>query len=56
MFCACAVAQVPEWIWRENKPAQAREVCFFRKQFSVGFQTQRTELTATGNDEITVYP
>ncbi len=54
-LCARADAQVPEWIWREKKPARANEACFFRKQFSVGFKAQRAELTATGDDEVTVY-
>jgi len=48
-------AQTPEWIWRENKPAQAKEVCFFRKQFSAAFQAKSAELTAAGDDEVIVY-
>jgi putative heme-binding domain-containing protein len=48
-------AQVPEWIWYGNTPAQANAVVFFRRQFSVGFQAQRAELIAGGDDEVTVY-
>ena len=55
VFCGRGIAQTPEWIWRENQPAQANEVCFFRKEFSIGFQAQRAELTAAGDDEVTVY-
>ena len=49
-------AQVPEWIWHDDQGApQPGEVRFFRKQFNVGFRAQKAELTATGDDEITVY-
>ena len=50
-----SAAQVPEWIWYGNTPAQANAVVFFRRQFSVGFQAQRAELIAGGDDEVTVY-
>src|ERR1044071_7009693 len=50
-----SAAQVPAWIWYGNTPAQANAVVFFRRQFSVGFQAQRAELIAGGDDEVTVY-
>src|ERR1041384_307476 len=56
-MCATAPAQVPEWIWHDSHGTtpQAGEVRFFRKVFNVGPKTQRTELIASGDDEITVY-
>ncbi|MBI3852489.1 MAG: c-type cytochrome [Verrucomicrobia bacterium] len=50
-------AQVPEWIWHDEQGAapQPSDVRFFRKQFNVGFKAQKVELTASGDDEITVY-
>lgn len=53
-----ARAQTPEWIWGEptaRSAAPAGEVRLFRKSFTIGFQAQRAELTAAGDDEITVY-
>jgi hypothetical protein len=41
LFCVCGIAQTPEWIWGDNKSAQAGEVRFFRKTFPVGFKAQR---------------
>jgi hypothetical protein len=50
-------AEVPEWIWTDNKGAHAKphETRFFRKDFNVGFKAMRAEVTASGDDEITVY-
>ena len=54
-LCTGSPAQTPEWIWRENAPAKANEVCFFRKEFGVGFKAQRAELIAGGDDEIIAF-
>lgn len=49
------MGQTPEWIWRQRVDASANEVCFFRKEFVVGFSADRAELTAVGDDEIRVF-
>ena len=48
--CDVACGQAPEWIWHD-KSAQAEEVRFFRKTFTIGFKPQRAELTAVGDDQ-----
>ncbi|MBI2927591.1 MAG: c-type cytochrome [Verrucomicrobia bacterium] len=56
-FPFLVLAQVPEWIWHDNGSAtpQAGEVRFFRKTFNAPAKTQRAEVTATGDDQITVF-
>src|SRR6185436_18733583 len=57
LFVSSAVAQMPEWIWHDNKgvaPAD-REVRFFRKTFSAEPGVRRAVLMAAGDDQATVF-
>jgi putative heme-binding domain-containing protein len=50
-------AQVPEWIWHDAAGAtpEAGEVRCFRKTFNAPAKTQRAEIIAAGDDEVTVF-
>jgi putative heme-binding domain-containing protein len=52
-----ARAEVPEWIWHDNKGAKPadNEIRYFRKEFTVDFKVGKAILSAAGDDEIMVY-
>src|SRR5437868_13375016 len=54
---SAANAQVPEWIWHDNKgqsPAE-NEIRFFRKTFDLPGPVTKALLTVAGDDEATVF-
>src|SRR5258706_233081 len=50
-------AQVPEWIWHDNKgaPPADGEVRFFRKTFRLERKPTKAILSAAGDDHVTIF-
>ena len=56
-FATALNAQIPEWIWHDNKGVAPtdNEIRFFRKSFAVESPVTKAILTAAGDDEATVF-
>src|SRR5258708_2241195 len=50
-------AQIPEWIWHDNKgaPPADDEVRFFLKTFSLERKPTKAVLSAAGDDHVTIF-